>query len=161
MLGSIISATPAISKLLLEFFSDKKDNQELKAAVRDRLKREISFNVALFDLLSGKKNLTLDKLILNLKSDAIEELVTLPFPINKILKSELEEPSLELLKKTENKNHKKWSANIKSEIDLLERIWLRLQVARIRIENNAGVGDTAYLKLLLLTMEKSLRDRNH
>jgi len=143
MIEPLIGAAPGIASIILSLFKDNKESKELCQAIRDRLKREISFNLQLFDLQKGKKNMPVSKVIPNLRVEAMEELVTLPFPIDKILKK-LSDKAKDKLASSKNKKHRHWAGNIKNEKELLERLWLRVNVAKIRISNDAGKGDVSY-----------------
>ena len=153
MIGTILPSTISITEILIKLFQEGKESKELKTAIRDRLRREVSYNLAIFKLLQGKKKNILPVIISNLKTAAAEELVTLPFPVDKILDQELSDNTKAGLAYNSNKNYAKWSENIKTEKDLLERLFLRMNVARIRVNHEAGTGDIGYLKLLMSTFE--------
>ena len=150
-----------IATLIAEFYKDDSKSKLFRAAIRDRLRREVRFNLEVFELLNEKK-FPVESILAAMEFSAISELFHLPIPVQKILNSHgLHDSAKAVLEQQyaikQNKKHIAWAKTINNECELLERIWQRIAVLRVRTTKEVGQGDVPYLLRLMHAFEATLR----
>lgn len=134
------------------------NTKKLRQAVRARLARETRFNLELWQLSHKKMGKSL--FAEGCRLDAIEEVCSLSVPISLFFDDNgLNKDAASLLvgDTVTNENYKKWAAEISNEVDLIERVWHRLQLLKIRHAQAVPLGDVRYACHLLRGLDKSLR----
>lgn len=132
----------------------------LRDALRERLHREVRLNLELYEILSEEEQLPrFDELM---SADAFLEVCSLNLPLSRILGSdplptEVRDLLLQKGAATPNGNFVNWSQNIQCEIELIERVWHRMRVLRIRGRIDGSLGNLEYLRHLLRALDASLR----
>lgn len=146
----------------LETWSEAKETELLRAAIRSRLHREVKLNLEIWKLVRKEaENVVLADLV---SSDAFSEICSLNLPLDALLgRDPLPLEVFQLLQQYQNtsanQNYINWAKEIQTEIDLIERIWHRLRVLKVRKELNGSMGDTGYLFHLHAALEICLRLR--
>ena len=156
----------------LERWSSTKEAEWFKAAIRNRLLREVRLNLEIWKLFDRPKEIPdPSKLAELLSIQAFNEVCTLSLPLSELMGSEpLGADVLRYLRMEEhpnpNKSYQNWVKTIETEVDLIERIWHRLHVLKARHQLGGELGDNAYLMHLLRGLDMSLKEhktqtRNH
>jgi len=153
---------PQIPGLLSQGWDDLHKAVEFKRfreAVVDRLGRELRLNLELWGLSQGRleKDVDWSRLV---TSSAFDELFQLPIPIRMVLNESLNEATLEYLRaaSVRNSRHASWAQNIKTEVDLAERIWHRMRALTVRQNLGWLPGSVAYLVFLQQAMLMQLKE---
>ena len=156
-LSGIVST---IASLSAERWARSTEVRFLRDALRERLHREVRLNLELYEILSDEGQLPrFDELMY---ADAFREVSLLNLPLSRILGSdplptEVRDLLLQKAAVTPHGNFVNWSQNIHSEIDLIERVWHRMRVLRIRARIDGSLGNLEYLHHLLRALDGSLR----
>ena len=152
--------TPVISealKTLLGVGAKKFEQSDvlknLRLVVRERLIREITFNLAVLE----DERLLFEERIIELDINVIEFVFSQPLPLKYFLTTSLPKNAELHLPKLKGRG---WRVENYSEINLLERIWLRISVAEVRSKHEASPGDIKYLQNLLFCLRDSLSEQN-
>jgi len=149
--------SPVIAGLFKTGMDKWKDDttfKTLRLAIRDRLRREARLNAELLRNLRTKEIVASELL----STKALEEIFQMPIPVVNILDKELSDDVKSIFDK--NKQHKKWAENIKTESDLVERLWQRTRMFQIRMESRTGKPDTSYLQKLNAAMAMTLAEKD-
>jgi hypothetical protein len=116
----------------------------IRRALRAAILEELRFNLALLDELE-RGQAPEPKLCCALrdfsKRDAERRLVDIETLFTK--------RKLHERPRTENENYKRWSDELSSTPDLIERCYHRLRIVRFRAEHGLDPGDLGYVKYLL------------
>jgi hypothetical protein len=124
--------------------------RNLRIVIRERLKREINFNLEILK----EDRIPIESRIEELDISVVQFLFSQPLPLNAFLTTELPANAEQKLKKLEHRN---WSVENYSEVNLLERIWLRISVAKMRSKHCISPGDVEYLGELFICLFDSLK----
>lgn len=149
----------------IQHWSASKEASLLKAALRDRLHREVRLNLEVWKLFESSKDKPEPSKLADLLSmDAFREVCTLNLPLSELMADEdLPEKAQQLLQQKgvdkPNKNYTNWARDIRTEVDLIERIWHRLHVLKVRQQLGGALGDGAYLIHLHRVLAMSLQTR--
>lgn len=160
MLELIINNVVNVFGAINNIFSDKKQKDKFIEAMRDRLYREVKYNHEMLGLINDDATTTSTIFSKIIETQAIDELMNLPYPVEEILNNKIHKNVKKRFSDLENKNHNHWVSSIDTEVDLLERIKLRIEITKVRSQHEIGTGDISYLQLLLSGMEETLRRSN-
>jgi hypothetical protein len=143
----------AMQRILEKGVDSLTDTQgkNLRGVLRERLKREVRFNS---ELLSESGIPISDKLE-QFDLRAIEFLFSQPLPLKSLFPKELSE-SIRKKIAGSNQKHRNWIDGLYCEADLIERTWLRMSIAKFRVRNRISLGDTEYLRRLIIALSVSL-----
>ena len=143
----------AIIAVLIENGLDGKakttESALLRESLRERLAREVRLNLALWSLPASKPRP--DAFATMVSRDAFDAVCTLNLPLRLILDADkLSDDARALLDNGSNGNppdarFKQWTAGIRSEVILVERIWHRLRVLQYRQDLDGSLGNLEYL----------------
>ncbi len=136
----------------IDYASKSIEFSNFQLLLRERLRREMKYNL---DLLSETRLSSVVK-ISGLDLRTVDFIFSQPWPLRKIFPKNITE-ELNSVMATGDNRHQIWSRDIESECDLIERIWLRISIARKRADSRVSTGDLAYLKKLLLVLKTSLK----
>jgi hypothetical protein len=159
MIGSILELIMPLAqdaiKLGVDEVRKRADFKNLRLVLRERLHREVRLNVEIAEELGIER----PKAVLSLRTAAIEQLFDQPFPLRVLFDEEFSLAARELIvgKDRQNKTYERRIEGIKTEGDLIERLWIRVAVARLRAENGKSLGDVRYIERLFKGLEASLR----
>ncbi|MDD2546294.1 MAG: hypothetical protein PHI55_08435 [Burkholderiaceae bacterium] len=154
---------PALISLGLEKWGTAKEARLLRAAIRDRLHREVKLNLEVWKLYDKAEQPAIDLADL-VSVAAFNEVCSLNLPLWAVL---ADRPALSPtvqghLQQTgnaqRNGNYVRLTADIATEIDLIERIWHRLRVLKARHSLDGSLGDCAYLMHLHAALDLHLRE---
>jgi hypothetical protein len=148
--------TPMVSKLFeasIDQWNNKQSFKNIRLAVRDRLRREARLNAELLSKIKGKTGI-----IDELTTKALREVFEMPIPISKILDKNLDQNVMAIL--TKNKNYKRWTANVRNETQLVERLWQRTRMLEIRVKNHEGRPNVHYVCVLSRALAISLEEND-
>ena len=131
-------------------------NKEFKKALSDNLYRELRYNIAILDEMEKESNKNiLIKFVLLFKSDFYFKLKSDLISIDKII----EDKKIEIEKySSKNKNFLRYSKDILTKVNLIERIYMRIEI----LQSLSTIGITKrkdsyqYLKFLMLILKKEL-----
>ena len=133
--------------------------KKLRLAIRSRLARETRFNLEVFKGLDDPDKLSLVAAACSI--EAIDEICSLNIPISLFFDGEeLPEGVIEYLRgeSVSNGNFKKWTADIHNEVELVERVWHRLRILKVRYTQQVALGDLDYGRHLLQALLQSLTE---
>lgn len=134
------------------------DFKNLQIVLREQLLREVRLNLEIL------KELGIDhtKSVMLLRTEVMQQICEQPLPVSLLFNGAVSQEvrSTILGKGGQRASYARWISGVKTESDLIERIWFRVAVAKLRAENNSDMGDVAYIKRLLMGLECSLRIRS-
>ena len=143
----------------IEFIKNLKDDKNTKKALFDNLKRELYFNLEIFDVLDSKKCDDIHKCIKLLKTDFYDTISNSMIKIDAI-KSPKSINLNEVIDKSRltNKNFQRWSKYINTDIELIEKVYLKISVLKAlsSVETTKRSDSFQYLKFLMLMLKKVL-----
>lgn len=152
-------------KLGIEQFDKISNNLELNKALKQRLVREIKFNIEILNKIIEKTKIKnqekIKNLILLLQTDFYDYLNDSLINIDKIIKSKAIDISQQINNYTiRNKNFLSWSKELHSNHDILERVYHRLKIAKSlsSIDNIQNIQSYKYIHFLLLLLRDSLNE---
>jgi hypothetical protein len=153
LLGPALNS--AVQRILEKGFDSLTDTQgkNLQAILRERLKREVRFNS---ELLS-ESGISVAERLEQFDLRAIEFLFSQPLPLKSLFPRELSDLSRKKIAGG-NQKHKKWIDGLSCEADVIERAWLRMSIAKFRVKNRLSLGDTEYLRHLVIGLSASLAE---
>lgn len=155
--------TTKLVGLGLEKWGSAKEARLLRAAIRDRLHRDVKLNLEVWKLYEKSEDpaTALADLI---SVTAFNEVCSLNLPLWAVL-SDMPALSRNVQDHMQqnnvahpNGNYSRWTADIHTEIDLIERIWHRLRVLKARCSLDGSLGDCAYLMHLHTALDLHLRE---
>ena len=129
------------------------DNIALKnfrSVIRERLVREVKFNLEVLK----DEHLSIQEKMSELDIKVIEFVFSQPLPLEIFFSTTLPKDAEAQLLKLKNRG---WSEENFSEVNLIERLWLRVSIAKLRTRHEASPGDIKYLGRLFLCLRESLR----
>lgn len=145
-------------KFAFELYEKMRKNKEIKVVLRSNLYRELKFNLAILNEIEINKNKDyFIQLITLFKSDFYETLINSFIDIRNVI----EEKKINIDKNViENKNFLKWSSTVKTNIDLIEKIYFRIELLKSlsNIEISKRKDSYQYLKFLMLILKKELEN---
>ena len=119
-------------KIIKEFYGEISKNKEIKQALKDNLYRELRYNIAISDEIEKSKNKeNLTKFILLFKTDFYSTLKSNLIDIKKFIDDTKVFINSNLVK---NKNFIRYSQNINTKVDLIERIYLKFLMLILKKE---------------------------
>lgn len=133
------------------------DAAKLRLAIRARLARELRFNLELMKSLDNESDCL--PFIENCRFDALNQICSLTTPLSLFFSEPGRSIKLnEYLKATaaDNRKYAQWTKDIESEVDLVERIWHRASILKVRLSNGHSLGDLGYLRHLMQALFQSL-----
>ena len=147
---------------IAEFYKKTSQDKVSREALYSNLKKELYFNLEIFDEMkrSKAKDEKLSKFILLLKTDfydtikqSLIKIETLKKPIDIDMNEIIDDDRLS------NKNFKRWVVNIKTDLELIEKVYLKTSVLKAL----ASIGVTKreqsyqYVKFLMIILKKVLK----
>jgi hypothetical protein len=147
----ITSATQAISTQGIEAFFEKQEGRNLRDMLRERLLREMRFNS---ELLSHRGLESIQK-VDQLDARALEFVFSQPLPLKALFPRLLSEDDKTKIAGSSQRAKQRINGLL-GEADLIERVWLRMSIAKFRARNGLPLGDVDYLSHLIIGLRLSL-----
>ena len=151
----------AVIELGYEGYKTSKETKLLRLIVKENIKRELNSNLALLDEVSKVDRTTPIKadeikriLISELTFDEFETYCKLHLPLSLLLPSVLDH-------KNTPKKYKSRIIDIEYESDLVERIYHRLQILKVRANKDLELGDIKYIRALILYFKRILKSKSY
>jgi hypothetical protein len=150
---------PTIADILKKMIQNGTDSPEtqreisaLRDVLRERVRRDMRFNTELLD----EQKLYISNRILNLECNALEFAFGQSIPVKILFNTPVSE---EVLSRGAGGSalHRARMLDLDNEAKLMERTLHRIRVARIRAQFDLPIGDIAYLRKLMKTLEIALR----
>ena len=152
MLKTIIST--------FEFYQKYKKDDEMRQALYSNLKRELYFNLEIFDEIKKTKSENINELVSLLKTDFYDTIKNSLIDLKNI-KEPKEIDFSEIIddEKLTNKNFKRWIANIKTDIELIEKVYLKISVLKSLASIGIKKRDVSYqyVKFLMLILKRIIK----
>lgn len=125
----------------------------LRSVVRERLRRDMRYNA---ELLNEQK-LDANVRVLNLASNALDFVSNQGVPLEILLNRPVSE---KILRTTagDNAKHVAHLMQLTTEAELIERLMHRFKIVTIRAQCDVGLGDTSYLRKLIVAAHMSLSE---
>lgn len=146
-------------KFGLELYDKYKDDNNLKKALYDNLKRELYFNIEIITEANKKKDEEFVHILSLLKTDYYEYLKLSLIDINKIYNAnKVDFEQIIDKEKLKDKRFKNWVSNIKNDIELIEKIYLKINILKELSSVNITKREVSYryLKFLLIILKMHL-----
>ena len=141
----------------LEFYQKNKKEDEMKEALYNNLKRELYFNLEIFYEIKKTKSENINELVSLLKIDFYETIKNSLIDLKNI-KTPKEIDFAEIIddEKLTNKNFKRWITNIRTDIELIEKIYLKISVLKSLASIGVKKRDLSYqyVKFLMLILKR-------
>lgn len=115
----------------------------LRMLLRERVRREARFNREILDDAKLDLNVRIQKL----DTRALEYVCNQAIPLAVLFNGELNNLKMDIFA-GENQQHKMHFLMLKTEADLVERLFHRIKVAQLRVNEGISPGDVSYLKKL-------------
>ncbi len=148
-------------KELLKGREDSKQSIMLSEAIRESIIRELRFNAEIFKEISNNSDRRA-VLVKALKNSAFKKIEDSMLPLNRII-NERKINTQKLLSDEDNGNHIRWFSNTKTNIELLEKVYSRIEI--LQALENAGIEKNnsaiEYSKFLIMTLQKLLKNINN
>ncbi len=140
-----------------DIYSNLKKNKELKKVLKLNLYRELKYNIAIFDEMQKTKKENIKDYVGLLKLDFYAYI-----KLNLIdIKNFIEEKQLKIYDlKLNNKNFIKWIQNTDTNIQLIEKIYFRIEILKslAQIKITKRKDSYQYLKTLMLILKEELKN---
>lgn len=155
----VVSAliNPAISSLLKvghEKWLVSTELKTLRKVLRERLAREVRFNSEIGQIIGLTENQKISAYDLSVISGIFAQAL----PLQDLFPHKLDKDMIEKLPiSVFNNSHKIRISVDVTEADLIQRIWHRHAIAKIKISNKLNPGDVKYLRGLISVLEINLR----
>ena len=153
-LSGLIS--PAISTLLQlgrEKWVNGKELKTLQKVLRERLAREMRYNVE----LSRIPEFNDEQKIHAFDMSMIKHVFSQPLPLQDLFPTKLDKEMIDNFPQhIFNKANKIRMSSDQTEADLIERIWHRYSIAKLKLSNDFNAGDTKYIRGLVLVLDANL-----
>ncbi|ALB62188.1 hypothetical protein BN137_853 [Cronobacter condimenti 1330] len=150
----------------MDSFKKSKELANLKIAVRQRITREIKLNAAVLDEIIknyyDKEGAVAEKnaLIMALRTRAFDDLNDGAIPVSLLISGDVEHwPAAAT--KDEKDRYLKYLSSIKTPIDLLDRAYYRIHIARILASSGKCDSDLKYIRYMLTALIVNLRDEDN
>lgn len=145
----------------IEAFRKSKEHQNLIVAVQDRIRREIRFNLAIFDEISEPEKHAEDLKLGLLRSVIIsgfDDIDAGLLPLNLFFEEEIQPEIWPRSGFTgqEYLRFRGWLKGVRSQYDLLERVYHRMRIIRTFAECGKVYGSPVYIRFMLIAFEKSI-----
>ena len=149
--------TPAISTLLQlgrEKWVGTSELKTLRKVLRERLAREMRYNVELNKIPEFTDEQKINAFDMRVMNDVFSQ----PLPLQDLFPTKLDKEMIEdFAPSIFNRANKIRMANDQIEADLIERLWHRHSIAKLKLSNELNAGDTKYLRGLVVVLEANLR----
>jgi len=152
-------------KFGLELYDKYKKDNSLKKALYDNLKRELYFNIEIIDEANKKKDKEFIQIISLLKTEYYEYLKLSLVDINMIHNAtKVDFEQIIDNEKLKDKRFKNWISKIKNDVELIEKVYLKITILKELSSVNIKKREVSYryLKFLLIVLKihlKSLENR--
>lgn len=150
--------TPVIGELVKALVgkgvSKIEDNEQvstLRMLLRERVRREARLNR---EILEDTK-LDLKVRIQKLETAALEYVYSQAIPLAVLFNAELNEAMMAIFA-GDSERHKMHFLLLKTEADLVERLFHRIKLAQLRVNENVSPGDVSYLKKLNMATRSAM-----
>lgn len=148
----------------LDFYKKTQEHKNLRVAVQDRIRREVRFNIALLTEFITEKNGVAKHeetirggLIKSLRTSAFDDADSGILPLPLFFEDELANEIWPSKGFDINKEkYKEWLKAVKTQYDLLERVYHRIRIAKTFAECGKIHGDLDYVRFMLIAFEKSI-----
>lgn len=141
----------------IDALKTRSDVANLRVVLRRRLEREVRLNLEIFKELGVGQ----PKAVLALNTIVLEQLFSQVLPLDFLFERPLSEKVKEIIigKKNSKRTYARYISTIQTEGELIERMWIRLAVAKVRAENGKSLGDVEYLRRMMAGLSASLKTK--
>lgn len=150
--------TPVIGELVkalvgkgVSKIEDDKQVSTLRMLLRERVRREARLNR---EILEDAK-LDLKVRIQKLETAALEYVCSQAIPLAVLFNGELNEAKMAVFA-GDSEKHKMHFLMLQTEADLVERLFHRIKLAQLRVNENVSPGDISYLKKLNMATRSAM-----
>lgn len=133
--------------------AESKELKMLRSVVRERLRRDMRYNA---ELLNEQK-LDPNVRVLNMATNALDFVASQGVPLEILLNRPVPEQILRTAA-GENAKHLAHLLQLTTEAVLIERLMHRFRIVTIRAQCDVGLGDTAYLRKMIVAAHMSLSE---
>jgi hypothetical protein len=147
----------------LDAFRKSDEIKSLTLAIQDRIRREVRFNAAILDEINkddngqpkNPENVRL-ALVRSLRTNAFDDINNGLIPIVLFFSSELDKDKWPKWKSKEK--YLLYTHSDKMQVDLLERIYYRISLAKTFAECGKLQGNFDYIRFMLAALDVSLKE---
>lgn len=143
----------------IDGWEKSKEAELLRDSLRERLSREVRFNLAIWNLPATKPQP--EAFAAMMSSEAFNAVCTLNLPLRLILDpNSLDAKAKQIMDEHPDGNFKNWTDGISNEVTLVERIWHRLKVLQYRQDLDGSLGNLEYLMHLHRVLHATLNQKS-
>ena len=168
MFELLLAPAKKLLEVGIDTFKKSEDLKTLTVVVQDKVLRETRFNLEIFEqiLRKGKDGnySNPDKIRLALikavRTNAFDELDSGNIPISFLFPRDAEKEKWPRNEERwgDVKKYLDWTGSIKTQSDLLERVYQRLMLLKTYAECGSIYGDLYYVRFLLMALRNTLID---
>lgn len=162
MLDLLIGPAKDFLQLGIDEFRKRKEYKNLIIAIQDRIRREVRFNIAVLDELlkisDDHDDGQYEALVRSLRTDGFDQIDSGMLPLKIFFAEEVAESVWPKGGFTEGeiKQFKGRLKSIKTQYNLLERLYHRIRLAQTFVDLGTVKSDMKYVQFILRAFERSI-----